>query len=62
MPFGTECDGHVWLHPECWILWSGKRRKKALKALATMGLYAPSDCTNEANFPDDFGKINKTQD
>ena len=42
VPFGTECDGHAWLHPECWNLWNGKRRKKARQALAAMSLCALS--------------------
>ncbi len=38
VPFGTETDGHTWLHPECWNDWSQDQRQKAQQALAVVGL------------------------
>ena len=41
VPFGTESNGHTWLHPECWTLWHENRRERARVALAAMGLSDP---------------------
>ena len=38
LPFGTEPDGHVWLHSECWPEWHRDRRKQAVAALTSMGI------------------------
>ncbi len=38
VPFGTESNGHTWLHPECWPNWFEHRRQVATEALARMGI------------------------
>ena len=38
VPFGTEAQGHTWLHSGCWSPWSHARRQSALKALDEFGL------------------------
>ena len=40
VPFGTERQGHMWLHPECWRDWPFGRRAEAIRALSAMGLTA----------------------
>ena len=40
VPFGTERQGHMWLHPECWRDWHSGRRAEAIRALSAMGLTA----------------------
>jgi hypothetical protein len=50
LPYGTEPDGHVWLHSRCWPAWHAGRKAEAVAALATMGI-APMP-----EFPDNFGK------
>jgi hypothetical protein len=42
LPFGIEASGHAWLHFDCWPAWYSQRRAKAIAALATMGISAPS--------------------
>ena len=41
LPYGTEPNGHVWLHPRCWPAWYEARKAKAASALAAMGIMAP---------------------
>jgi hypothetical protein len=41
VPFGTEINGHTWLHPECWKEWHRERQAHARQALAAMGLPVP---------------------
>ena len=38
IPFGTESNGHTWLHPECWPAWSACRRQAAMEALDKLGI------------------------
>lgn len=38
VPFGTESNGHTWLHPECWPAWSACRRQAAMEALDNSGI------------------------
>jgi hypothetical protein len=47
VPFGTENQGHTWLHPSCWEVWHRDRREKAQRALAAMGLVTPPACPQE---------------
>lgn len=38
VPFGTEGNGHTWLHPECWPAWSACRCQAAMEALDKLGI------------------------
>ena len=55
VPFGTDSHGHTWLHPDCWSDWRQDQRERGQRALAAMGLDAPSQYAKGAKFPDDFG-------
>ena len=41
LPYGTEPNGHVWLHSRCWPAWYEAREAKAASALAAIGIMAP---------------------
>jgi hypothetical protein len=41
LPYGTETNGHVWLHSRCWPAWYEARQAKAVSALTAMGISAP---------------------
>ena len=38
LPFGTEANGHAWLHAACWPDWYARRRAEAVAALAAMNI------------------------
>ena len=38
LPFGTEANGHAWLHAACWPDWFARRRAEAVTALAAMNI------------------------
>lgn len=40
IPFGTESNGHTWLHQRCWNGWYDRRKAQAVAALANMGIPA----------------------
>ena len=40
LPYGTERNGHVWLHSRCWPAWYEVRKAKAVSALMAMGISA----------------------
>ena len=40
LPFGTETNGHAWLHFECWPAWHAQRRTEAIGALRAMNISA----------------------
>ena len=48
VPFGTESNGHTWLHPDCWNPWHENRREEARQALAAMGLDTHPKCAKRA--------------
>jgi len=50
LPYGTDANGHAWLHFGCWPAWHAGRKAEAVAALKVMGIVPP------AKFPDDFGK------
>ena len=50
LPFGTEINGHAWLHSRCWTAWHESRKADAIAALMAMEIEKP------AKFPNDFGK------
>jgi hypothetical protein len=54
----SESRSYTRLHPECWNDWHQHqgRRERAQRALAAMGLDAPSKYAKGTDFPDDFGK------
>jgi len=37
VPFGTESNGHTWLHRECWTHWHEDQRERARVALGPWG-------------------------
>jgi hypothetical protein len=41
IPFGTEIQGHTWLHPQCWSAWLQKRHERAKGCLGSMVLFGP---------------------
>jgi hypothetical protein len=41
LPYGTEPNGHVWLHSHCWPAWYEARKAKAMSTLTAMGINAP---------------------
>ncbi len=41
VPFGTEAQGHTWLHSGCWSPWSHARRLRAVEALEGFGIELP---------------------
>jgi hypothetical protein len=42
LPFGTEANGHAWLHPDCWPAWHAERKAEAITDLAAMGIAPPA--------------------
>jgi hypothetical protein len=38
LPFGTQLNGHVWLHSRCWPRWHAGRGAEAVAALSTFGI------------------------
>jgi hypothetical protein len=38
LPFGTEANGHAWLHSACWETWYPTRMATARAALAQIGI------------------------
>jgi hypothetical protein len=40
LPFGTDTNGHAWLHRECWLAWCQAREAEAIAALSSMGIQA----------------------
>jgi hypothetical protein len=38
LPFGTEANGHAWLHPDCWPTWYAERKAEAIADLAAKGI------------------------
>jgi hypothetical protein len=41
LDYGTEPNGHVWLHSRCWPAWYAARQSKAVSTLTAMGISAP---------------------
>jgi hypothetical protein len=41
LPYGTEPNGHVWLHSRCWPACYEARQTKAVFTLTAMGVSAP---------------------
>ena len=41
LPYGTEPNGHVWLHSRCLPAWYEARQAKAVSTLTAMGISAP---------------------
>jgi hypothetical protein len=46
VPFGTESNGHVWLHSGCWPAWHSARKTEAVAAL-TMGIAPPAQASGD---------------
>ena len=38
VPFGTDKNGHAWLHQRCWSAWHEGRKVEAVAALVNMGI------------------------
>lgn len=43
LPFGGKSTGHAWLHGRCWAAWHAGRKKQALVALATAGVWVSTE-------------------
>jgi hypothetical protein len=41
LPFGTEPNGHAWLHSRCWPAWHASRKAKAVAILSTFEMQIP---------------------
>ena len=39
VPFGTDTNGHTWLHHACWRAWSAEQWAAATVALAGLGIF-----------------------
>ncbi len=60
LPFGTEPNGHVWLHSRCWPAWYEARQAKAVSALTAMGISAPEREERSKHLPSDATRKSHT--
>jgi hypothetical protein len=49
LPFGTEPQGHAWVHGACWPAWHQARKAEANAALRAMGVHADENITMTGN-------------
>ena len=49
VPFGTQTQGHTWLHPHCWSAWHQRRQQQARETLVNLGLGPPASTATKVD-------------
>jgi hypothetical protein len=53
LPFGTEANGHAWVHSGCWAAWYEARRASAIAAMIALGLKPPPQFSDDLSGSED---------